>query len=198
MANKANRIRIIAGRWRGRKLDFPSIEGLRPTTDPIRETLFNWLQRYLPQANCLDLYAGSGALGFEAASRGARHVLMVEKEAQAIKTLQENKALLQADNVQLMHRIALDVLKAKVEEKEKSRHGPSLERNFTFRLEYRRRVCIHFRAYVKVLGDRGVARGVAACPDCSHLQRERKHFASCQLSPDRPSPSLLQIVLNLG
>ncbi len=120
MANKANRIRIIAGRWRGRKLDFPSIEGLRPTTDPIRETLFNWLQRYLPQANCLDLYAGSGALGFEAASRGAGHVLMVEKDAQVIKTLQKNKALLQADNVQLMHRIALDVLKAKVEEKEKS------------------------------------------------------------------------------
>ena len=120
MANKVNRVRIIAGRWRGRKLDFPSIEGLRPTTDPIRETLFNWLQRYLPQANCLDLYAGSGTLGFEAASRGARHVLMVEKEAQAIKTLQENKALLQADNVQLMHRLALDVLKAKVEEKEKS------------------------------------------------------------------------------
>ena len=120
MANKANRIRIIAGRWRGRKLDFPSIEGLRPTTDPIRETLFNWLQRYLPQANCLDLYAGSGALGFEAASRGAGHVLMVEKDAQVIKTLQKNKALLQADKIQMMHRVALDFLKAKVEEKEKS------------------------------------------------------------------------------
>ena len=113
MAAKANRVRIIAGQWRGRKIEFPSIDGLRPTTDPIRETLFNWLQPYLPQANCLDLYAGSGALGFEAASRGARNVLMVEKDIKAIKALRTNKALLQADNVQLMHRMALDVLKDK-------------------------------------------------------------------------------------
>lgn len=113
MAAKGNRVRIIGGQWRGRKLEFPSIDGLRPTTDPIRETLFNWLQPYLPQANCLDLYAGSGALGFEAASRGARSVLMVEKDIKAIKALRTNKELIKADNIQLMQRMALDVLNDK-------------------------------------------------------------------------------------
>ena len=57
MAGKENKVRIIAGQWGGRKIAFPSIDGLRPTTDPIRETLFNWLQAYLPNAHCLDLYA---------------------------------------------------------------------------------------------------------------------------------------------
>lgn len=113
MAGKENRVRIIAGRWRGCKLAFPSVDGLRPTTDPIRETLFNWLQPYLPYANCLDLFAGSGALGFEAASRGAKSVRMIERDQQVVKSLQENKALLKADNVQLMQADALAFLKGK-------------------------------------------------------------------------------------
>ncbi|ORU89457.1 MAG: 16S rRNA (guanine(966)-N(2))-methyltransferase RsmD [Cycloclasticus sp. symbiont of Poecilosclerida sp. M] len=112
MANN-NHVRIIGGRWRGRKINFPDVGRLRPTTDPVRETLFNWLQPYLPQANCLDLFAGSGALGFEAASRGAKHVLMIEKESNIIKSLRDNKELIQADNVQLMHRTAMDFLKHK-------------------------------------------------------------------------------------
>ena len=114
MAGKDNKVRIIAGQWRGRKIVFPNIEGLRPTTDPIRETLFNWLQSFLPNANCLDLYAGSGALGFEAASRGAKHVLMVERETPIIKSLRSNKEALQAEGIQLMHRSALDFLKTKL------------------------------------------------------------------------------------
>ncbi|KXJ47444.1 MAG: 16S rRNA (guanine(966)-N(2))-methyltransferase RsmD [Cycloclasticus sp.] len=120
MAAKGNRVRIIGGQWRGRKIEFPSIDGLRPTTDPVRETLFNWLQPYLPQSNCLDLYAGSGALGFEAASRGARHVLMVEQDSRVVKALRTNKEIMQAANVQLMHRPALDALKAKRKETDSS------------------------------------------------------------------------------
>jgi 16S rRNA (guanine966-N2)-methyltransferase len=110
MASKENRVRIIGGQWRGRKLSFPNADGLRPTTDPIRETLFNWLQPYLPESNCLDLYAGSGALGFEAASRGANSVLLVEKANETAKALLANKELLNADNVQLLQGDALDVL----------------------------------------------------------------------------------------
>jgi len=113
MAGKENRVRIIGGQWRGRKIGFPNVEGLRPTTDPIRETLFNWLQPYLSGATCLDLYAGSGALGFEAASRSAERVLMVEKDVIIIKSLRNNKDLIKADNVQLMHRSAMDFLSDK-------------------------------------------------------------------------------------
>lgn len=74
------RVRIIAGRWRGRRLPVAAVPGLRPTPDRVRETLFNWLQPVLPGAVCLDLFAGSGALGLEAASRGARRVVMVERD----------------------------------------------------------------------------------------------------------------------
>ncbi len=73
-----NRLRIIGGRWRGRKLDFPDAEGLRPTPDRVRETLFNWLQNDIVGARCLDLFAGSGALGLEALSRGAARTVLVE------------------------------------------------------------------------------------------------------------------------
>lgn len=111
MAGKKNQVRIIGGRWRGRKLEFPSVEGLRPTADRIRETLFNWLQPHLPQSHCLDLYAGSGALGFEAASRGAKSVLMVDNNIAVIRSLKSNKQTIQADNIQVMQRTAVDLLK---------------------------------------------------------------------------------------
>lgn len=92
-----NRVRIIGGRWRGRKLHFPDGEGLRPTGDRIRETLFNWLMPVLPAARCLDLFAGSGALGFEALSRGAGVCVLLERNAQAVRCLQEAKQLLSAE-----------------------------------------------------------------------------------------------------
>lgn len=102
---KANKpsglVRIIAGKWRGRKISFPEVQGLRPTPDRVRETLFNWLQSVIGDARCLDLFAGSGALGFEAASRGAAHVDFVELDATAIEALQQNCLLLSADNCQL-------------------------------------------------------------------------------------------------
>ncbi len=84
-----NSIRIIAGTWRGRRIHFPDLPGLRPTPDRVRETVFNWLQPSLAGARCLDLFAGSGALGLEALSRGAERVVFVEQAPAAARTLQE-------------------------------------------------------------------------------------------------------------
>jgi len=80
-------VRIIGGRWRGTKLPVADAAGLRPTSDRTRETLFNWLQPVLPGARALDLFAGSGALGFEALSRGAREALLVERDARLCESL---------------------------------------------------------------------------------------------------------------
>jgi 16S rRNA (guanine966-N2)-methyltransferase len=102
MGAKSNQVRIIAGQWRGRKLSFPAIEGLRPTSDRIRETLFNWLAPVIPGAVCLDLYAGSGALGFEAASRGAARVILIDQDARAARFLQDNCRHLAADQVEVI------------------------------------------------------------------------------------------------
>jgi 16S rRNA (guanine966-N2)-methyltransferase len=77
-----NRLRIVGGRWRGMKIDFPAIDAIRPSPDRVRETLFNWLQQHIVGANCLDLFAGSGALGIEALSRGASAVTFVDREPQ--------------------------------------------------------------------------------------------------------------------
>ncbi len=96
-AVKQGQVRIIAGQWRGRRINFPYVPGLRPTGDRIRETLFNWLQADLYGAHCLDLFAGSGALGFEAASRQAANVVMVEKNRAAIHALQSNADILVPD-----------------------------------------------------------------------------------------------------
>lgn len=83
-------LRIIAGRWRGRKLNFPEIEGLRPTGDRIRETIFNWLAPVISGARCLDLFAGSGALGFEALSRGAAHLDFVDASTAVSQSIQSS------------------------------------------------------------------------------------------------------------
>lgn len=99
----ANRLRIIAGTWRGRKLSFTPVAGLRPTPDRVRETLFNWLAPVIRGARCLDVFAGSGALGLEAASRGAMRVVMVEQDAQVVSKLREQQQLLDARQVQVIH-----------------------------------------------------------------------------------------------
>jgi 16S rRNA (guanine966-N2)-methyltransferase len=85
-------LRIIGGCWRGRKLRFPPSPELRPTPDRVRETLFNWLSPRLPGARCLDLFAGSGALGLESLSRGAAHVTFVERDAAAVRELRARLA----------------------------------------------------------------------------------------------------------
>lgn len=89
-----NSVRIIGGTFRRRVLKFPDSEGLRPTPDRVRETLFNWLGQDLDGQHCLDLFAGSGALGFEAASRGAARVVMVEQSPKVLAALHENHELL--------------------------------------------------------------------------------------------------------
>jgi len=92
-----NSVRIIGGEWRRRLLRFPAAPDLRPTPDRVRETLFNWLGQDLSGAVCLDLFAGSGALGFEAASRGARRVVMVEHSLAALQALESNARMLGSD-----------------------------------------------------------------------------------------------------
>lgn len=94
----SNQLRIIGGLWRGRKLNFPDVDGLRPTGDRIRETLFNWLAPDIQGAHCLDLFSGSGALGLEALSRGAASSLLLEKHPAAAQQLKANLHLLQAGN----------------------------------------------------------------------------------------------------
>ena len=94
MSRGANLVRIIAGEHRGRRLSFVPAAGLRPTPDRVRETLFNWLRDDVPNARCLDLFAGSGALGFEALSRGAAHVTAVERHRAVAQKLRDNAALL--------------------------------------------------------------------------------------------------------
>jgi len=103
----ANRVRIIGGQFRRRLLDFPGSAGLRPTPDRVRETLFNWLGQDLPGWTCLDLFAGSGALGFEAASRGAGRVVMIERDRAALDALEKNRAVLGANQIDILRADAL-------------------------------------------------------------------------------------------
>lgn len=104
-------VRIIGGRLRSRLLHFRDIEGLRPTPSRIRETLFNWLRDEVEGKICLDLFAGSGALGFEALSRGAARTIFVERNAVACRALAENARILQAENAEVHHTSAWDWLR---------------------------------------------------------------------------------------
>ncbi len=94
-------VRLIGGQWKRSKLPVPPVEGLRPTPDRVRETLFNWLGQDLTGLRCLDLFAGSGALGLEAASRGAKEVVLVERDAQLVKALRQHVLRLGAKQVQI-------------------------------------------------------------------------------------------------
>lgn len=95
---KKGEVRIIGGQWRGRKLHFPATPGLRPTPNRIRETLFNWLAPHLADAHCLDLFAGSGALGFEALSRHAKSVTFIEQSKLLVSYLKNQLKQLHAEN----------------------------------------------------------------------------------------------------
>ncbi len=106
----ANRVRIIGGQWRRRYLRFPALPDLRPTPDRVRETLFNWLGQELNGWSCLDLFAGSGALGFEALSRHAGLVVAVEKDRRAAAALAENAKTLHAAGFELHCADALQFL----------------------------------------------------------------------------------------
>ncbi|ELE8120582.1 16S rRNA (guanine(966)-N(2))-methyltransferase RsmD [Vibrio fluvialis] len=107
----SGQVRIISGLWRGRKLPVHDAEGLRPTTDRVKETLFNWLAQDIPHAKCLDLFAGSGGLGFESASRQADKVTMLEMNPQAFAQLKTNIAALKASNIEAVNTDTLAYLK---------------------------------------------------------------------------------------
>ncbi len=108
---QAGSFRIIAGQWRGRRLPIPDHPGLRPTPDRVRETLFNWLAPVLPGARCLDLFAGAGALGFEAASRGAARVTLVDQVHAVTESLRAAAQRVGASNVEVVQAEALAFLR---------------------------------------------------------------------------------------
>ncbi len=107
---KSNRVRIVGGAWRSRLLTFPDVVGLRPTPDRVRETVFNWLGQIMDGKRCLDLFSGSGAMGFEALSRGARQVVMVERDRKVAQALKENASILKAENCELIVADALEYI----------------------------------------------------------------------------------------
>src|SRR5579872_441133 len=98
MAHKLNTVRIIGGDWRSRRIQFPATTDLRPTPDRVRETVFNWLQYDIEGAVCLDAFAGSGALGFEALSRGAQSVTFIDPQPIVISAIQHNADLFKAQD----------------------------------------------------------------------------------------------------
>ncbi|MEO1419785.1 MAG: 16S rRNA (guanine(966)-N(2))-methyltransferase RsmD [Pseudomonadota bacterium] len=95
-------VRIIGGEFRRLQMPVAEVEGLRPTTDRVRETVFNWLDRYLPGAEVLDLFAGTGALGFEAISRGAKALVTIEKNSTAARMLRDNAAMLARERIEII------------------------------------------------------------------------------------------------
>jgi 16S rRNA (guanine966-N2)-methyltransferase len=111
---QAGRLRIVAGNWRSRLLDIADVEGLRPTSERVRETLFNWLSPVIQGAKCLDLYAGTGALGLEALSRGAASVVFVERSSVAARQLRRNIELLDARGATVLQQDALAYLRGDI------------------------------------------------------------------------------------
>ena len=109
--SRPGRLRIVAGKWRSRLLDIADVPGLRPTSERIRETLFNWLVPKIHGTRCLDLFAGTGALGLEALSRGARSAIFVEKSAVAVTTLRKNCQALAAEGALIRQADALNYLR---------------------------------------------------------------------------------------
>ena len=114
MSRQVNQVRIIAGRHRGRRLPFVPGPGLRPTPDRVRETLFNWMREEVPGARCLDLFAGSGALGLEALSRGASHLVAVDRQRRVAERLRDNTELLEEqDRVEVVNADVVRFLSSK-------------------------------------------------------------------------------------
>ncbi len=113
MNTSTNNFQIIGGEHRGRKFSFPDAPGLRPTPNKVRETLFNWIQFESSGKFFLDLFAGSGALSFEAISRGAKEVISIEQNNVAFQSLEKNRKLLKSSNIRIIHNDALSFLSKK-------------------------------------------------------------------------------------
>jgi 16S rRNA (guanine966-N2)-methyltransferase len=107
---RASKLRIISGEWRSRQLPIPNIEGLRPTPDRVRETLFNWINYEIPGARCADLFCGSGALGLEALSRGAKSAIFVDNSKVVAQQMNDNLTTLKAENYQVVQQNAAEFL----------------------------------------------------------------------------------------
>ena len=109
--SQPGRLRIVAGKWRSRLLQIADVPGLRPTSERIRETLFNWLAPTIEGTRCLDLFAGTGALGLEALSRGAAEAVLVDSSRSAVATLQNNVQMLDASGATVIHGDAFEFLR---------------------------------------------------------------------------------------
>lgn len=114
MAKAQQVVKISAGLWRSRLLKFPEATGLRPTPDRVRQTVFNWLGQDLTGKVCLDLFSGTGVMGFEALSRGAKSVTLIEKNVLVVKALKDNQRLLHATSADIVQKDALAFLAANV------------------------------------------------------------------------------------
>lgn len=130
MRRARNELRIIGGRWRGRRVHFPEVAAIRPTPDRVRETLFNWLQHLIAGSRCLDLFAGSGALGLEALSRGASQVVFVDRERAVIEQLNDTLALLGARGAELQTHDARRFLEGKAQPFDIVFLDPPFDRDF--------------------------------------------------------------------
>jgi len=152
------KIRIIGGSWRGRKLDVPNITDLRPTPDRVKETLFNWLQPVIEGSRCLDLYAGTGALGLEAKSRGAASVVFVEHDSRLVKQLRSNVDLFNAEDVQIeqadaKHWVQDTELKFDTVFLDPPFDQELIEETCTLLLAHN---CLYPKAYVYIEGEKGM------------------------------------------
>jgi 16S rRNA (guanine966-N2)-methyltransferase len=128
--NNKGSIRIIAGLHRGRKLPVLVAEGLRPTTDRVKETVFNWLMPFIQDSICLDCFAGSGGLGFEALSRGASHVSFIELNKFAVQQLKENQQLLKVNNISIIQSDALSFIQNNTQKFDVVFLDPPFRQNF--------------------------------------------------------------------
>lgn len=178
----SGRLRIIGGEWRRRVLQFPEAEGLRPTPDRVRETLFNWLGQDMTGLRCLDLFAGSGALGFEAASRGAEKVVLVEQNPRVADALLSNIRLLEAaGRVELVRQDALKFATSTAQTFDLAFLDPPYRQDWIGRLEplLSRFLTPDALLYVESemplerLGDWDVLRQGKAGQVCFHLMRRR-------------------------
>ncbi|HJV25301.1 MAG TPA: 16S rRNA (guanine(966)-N(2))-methyltransferase RsmD [Aromatoleum sp.] len=130
-----SRVRIVGGQWRSRLLDVAHVPGLRPTPDRVRETLFNWLGQGLTGMTCLDLFGGTGILGFEAASRGAERVVIVESDARAHAALRQSVTALDAMQVEVIRADALRFVQTATEKFDVVFLDPPYHKGWLERLE---------------------------------------------------------------
>jgi 16S rRNA (guanine966-N2)-methyltransferase len=192
----ANKVRIIGGEWRSRLLRFDDAPGLRPTPGRVRETLFNWLQYDIAGSRCLDLYAGSGALGFEAASRGAQEVVQVESDAKACRNLRANAAALGASRNRIVEKDVERFLSGPAEAFDLVFLDPPFAKNLAPKtcllLEHNGWLADHAQIYVET----EIGLALAELPDNWELVKHKtagevayRLFARASQAGIKPSPS---------